>query len=57
MPTLNWMDRDAHLKIAGQVPYRILEELSEFSYGDPDAGNMLVQGDNLVALVDGSVKM
>jgi hypothetical protein len=42
MPTLNWMDRDAHLKLAGQVPYRILEELSEFSYGDPDAGNMFV---------------
>lgn len=29
---------------------RILIEQPEFSYGDPTTGNMLIQGDNLLAL-------
>ena len=40
MPILNWLNRDEHLKIADRVPYRILEEVSELGYGDPDAGNL-----------------
>ena len=35
MPTLNWLTRDADIHAAT---------------GDPDAGNMLIQGDNLEAL-------
>jgi adenine-specific DNA-methyltransferase len=50
MPILNWLNRDEHLKIADRVPYRILEEVSELGYGDPDAGNLLIQGDNLDTL-------
>ena len=50
MPTLSWLTRDDDLKAAGRAPYRLLQEVPELGYGDPDAGNMLVQGDNLEAL-------
>lgn len=50
MPTLTWLTRDEDLKRAGRAPYRLLEPVPELSYGDPDAGNMLIQGDNLDAL-------
>ena len=29
MPTLDWLNRDAAFKIAKEVPYRLLEALSE----------------------------
>ena len=50
MPTLNWLTRDDDLRAASRVPYRLLEEAPELSAGEPDAGNMLIQGDNLEAL-------
>ena len=50
MPTLNWLTRDENLSAASRVPYRLLEEAPELSAGEPDAGNMLIQGDNLEAL-------
>ncbi len=50
MPSLTWLTRDADLKRASQVPYRLLEEAPDLSYGDPENGNMLIQGDNLDAL-------
>ncbi len=50
MPTLNWLTRDDDIRAAARVPYRLLEEASELSAGEPDAGNMLIQGDNLEAL-------
>lgn len=50
MPTLTWLDRDKHLKLAGEAPYRLLESVPELSFGDQNAGNMLIQGDNLEAL-------
>jgi len=50
MPSLTWLTRDDDLKRAGQVPYCLLEEAPELSYGDRDSGNMLIQGDNLDAL-------
>lgn len=50
MPTLQWLTRDHDLSIAGKVPYRLLEELSDLCAGDRDAVNMLIQGDNLDAL-------
>ena len=34
--------------VADAVPYRLLEPVS--SHGDPAAGNLLIQGDNLEAL-------
>ena len=50
MPTLQWLTRDADVRAAEKVPYRLLEEVLELGYGDRDAGNMLIQGDNLEAL-------
>lgn len=50
MPTLHWLTRDEDLRAASRVPYRLLEEALELSAGEPDAGNMLIQGDNLEAL-------
>lgn len=48
MPTLDWLNRDEALRIADNVPYRLLEHVS--SHGDASAGNLLIQGDNLQAL-------
>jgi adenine-specific DNA-methyltransferase len=50
MPILNWLTRDRDIGAAKGVPYRLLEEPAELSAGDPSAGNMLIQGDNLEAL-------
>jgi adenine-specific DNA-methyltransferase len=50
MPILNWLDRDKDVKVADSVPYKLLEQVDEFSYGDIASQNMLIQGDNLEAL-------
>lgn len=50
MPLLHWLTRDVDIHAATQTPYRLLEEVAEHSHGDPDSGNMLIQGDNLDAL-------
>jgi 16S rRNA G966 N2-methylase RsmD len=50
MPILHWLDRAKHTKIAEAVPYRLLEAEDAHSSGDPEASNMLIQGDNLEAL-------
>lgn len=50
MPILNWLTRDEDIRAAARVPYRLLEEVPDFSAGDLDAGNMLIHGDNLDAL-------
>ena len=50
MPTLNWLTRDEDVRAAQHVPYRLLEETSDLSAGEADAGNMLIQGNNLKAL-------
>ena len=50
MPILHWLTRDEVIHATRKVPYRLLEEVSDLSAGEPDAGNMLIQGDNLDAL-------
>ena len=50
MPTLHWLTRDEDLHTASRVPYRLLEEAPDLSAGESEAGNMLIQGDNLQAL-------
>jgi adenine-specific DNA-methyltransferase len=50
MPTLDWIGKKAVLNHHKQVPYRLLQCDGKLSAGDPDAGNRLVQGDNLEAL-------
>ena len=47
MPTLNWLTREADLPKSRRAPYRPLESVPEMGYGDPAAGNLLIQGDNL----------
>ena len=50
MPTLHWLTRDEDIRAASRASYRLLEEVPDLFAGDTDAGNMLVQGDNLEAL-------
>jgi hypothetical protein len=50
MPTLTWLTRESDLQLAQKAPYRLLEHAPELSFGDPDTGNMLIQGDNLEGL-------
>jgi len=50
MPTLNWLTREQDLKAAANTEYRLLVEDENFSYSDPDSGNLIIQGDNLEAL-------
>jgi adenine-specific DNA-methyltransferase len=50
MPTLDWIGKQAVVNHHLEVPYRLLKSENELSAGDPDAGNLLVQGDNLLAL-------
>ncbi|MFZ1223091.1 MAG: site-specific DNA-methyltransferase [Dokdonella sp.] len=50
MPWLEWHKRDDDLKATAKTPYRLLQPIQSLSYGDEDAPNMLIQGDNLEAL-------
>lgn len=50
MPLLHWLTREEDIHRAALAPYRLLEEAPDFSHGDRDTGNMLIQGDNLDAL-------
>jgi len=50
MPALDWIGKKAVLNHHRQVPYRLLRADSQLSVGDPDSGNLLVEGDNLQAL-------
>jgi adenine specific DNA methylase Mod len=50
MPTLDWIGKKAVVNHHREVPYRLIHCDKKKSVGDPDAGNLLVQGDNLEAL-------
>jgi len=50
MPTLDWIGKKAVVNHHRDVPYRLIHCDKDKSVGDPDAGNLLVQGDNLEAL-------
>lgn len=50
MPVLSWLTRKDDLKAAGKAAYRLLREEPDLSAGDPETGNMIIQGDNLEAL-------
>jgi hypothetical protein len=49
MPTLNWIGKEAVVDHHLRVPTRLLECDRKLSVGDPDAENLLVEGDNLEA--------
>jgi len=50
MPLLQWFQRDEDLTKAALAPYRLLEPVASLHYGEQDASNMLIHGDNLDAL-------
>lgn len=50
MPLLTWRDRDKDLTRAALAPYRLLEPVAKLHYGEEDAGNLIIEGDNLEAL-------
>ena len=48
MPTLNWLGKDKVINHHADVPYCVLDE--RYTYGDNADGNMIIKGDNLLAL-------
>ncbi|NUO19374.1 site-specific DNA-methyltransferase [bacterium] len=50
MPTLDWIGKKAVEKHHEEVPFHLLKCDNSLSVGDPGSGNLIVQGDNLVAL-------
>ena len=50
MPTLDWIGKKAVVGHHREVPFHLLKTNQELSVGEPGSGNLLVQGDNLIAL-------
>jgi site-specific DNA-methyltransferase (adenine-specific)/adenine-specific DNA-methyltransferase len=50
MPTLDWIGKKAVVNHHQEVPYRLIHCNGALSAGDVEAGNLLIEGDNLVAL-------
>lgn len=50
MPTLDWIGKQAVVNHHHTVPFRLLKDVPDLSVGDPGSGNLIVQGDNLLAL-------
>jgi adenine-specific DNA-methyltransferase len=50
MPSLNWIGKKAVENHHRQVPFHLLQDVPELSVGEPGTGNLLVEGDNLLAL-------
>lgn len=50
MPSLHWIGKEAVVNHHHAVPFHLLRDVPELSVGEPGAGNLIVQGDNLVAL-------
>lgn len=50
MPTLDWLGKGAVMDHHRHVPYHLLRCDEKLSVGDAGSGNLLVEGDNLLAL-------
>jgi adenine-specific DNA-methyltransferase len=50
VPTLDWIGKKAVLNHDKDVPFHLLQCDKALSVGDPGSGNLLVEGDNLLAL-------
>ncbi len=50
MPTLEWIGKAAVVNHHRDVPFRLLKENKALTVGGSNSGNVLVQGDNLIAL-------
>ena len=49
MPFLDWVNKAQAQRTTADVPYHLLQFQS--AHGDPQSENLLIQGDNLLALV------
>ena len=50
MPTLHWNTRLSDIRAAARAPFHTLSAVTKLGHGDDKAQNILVQGDNLLAL-------
>lgn len=50
MPVLDWIGKKAVVKHHTEVPFHLLQRLPELDVGDKYSGNLLIEGDNLIAL-------
>jgi len=50
MPTLNWIGKEAVVEHHKQVPFHLLRCNLHLSVGEAGSGNLLIEGDNLLAL-------
>lgn len=50
MPVLNWIGKEAVVGHDVNVPFRLLHDVPELACGDSESGNLIVEGDNLLAL-------
>lgn len=50
MPTLNWIGKEAVVNHHHHVPFHLLKDVPDLGCGEPGDGNLIVEGDNLVAL-------
>jgi len=50
VPTLNWIGKEAAVNHHREVPYHLVRCDPKLSVGTSGSGNLLVQGDNLLAL-------
>jgi adenine-specific DNA-methyltransferase len=48
MPTLNWLGKDKVVNHHQEVPFHVLEK--QYTHGETSTENMLIKGDNLLAL-------
>lgn len=48
MPRLEWIGKEKVVNHANVVPFHILDK--KYSYGEENSGNMIIHGDNLLAL-------
>jgi adenine-specific DNA-methyltransferase len=50
MPTLNWIGKEAVINHHHEVPFHLLHAAPELSCGEAGSGNLILEGDNLIAL-------
>jgi site-specific DNA-methyltransferase (adenine-specific)/adenine-specific DNA-methyltransferase len=50
VPKLTWIGKEAVENHHSQVPFHLLKDVPDLACGDPGSGNLIVEGDNLVAL-------
>ncbi|MBI2844772.1 MAG: site-specific DNA-methyltransferase [Armatimonadetes bacterium] len=50
MPSLQWRGKESVINHHREVPYHLLQDEAALSEGEPGSGNLLVEGDNLLAL-------